>query len=293
MRTRLECVPCFVRQALEAVRMTTDDQAVQEEVLRRVLREVSGMDLRLSPPIMGQRIHRIIRALTDNPDPYRAAKERTNRLALVLDPEIRDRVRAASDPLEMAVRMAIAGNVIDFGIGNRIDEETLRRTIDSMATAPLDGDISAFSHEARAAKSILYLADNAGEIVFDRVLMEELGPDRVAVAVRGRPVLNDALRADAEAAGLVGLVEIIDNGSDAPGTIIEECTEEFRRRFWGAGLVIAKGQGNYETLSDATRPVWFVLLAKCAVIARNIGCEPGSLVVQRSATPGPTQAIAL
>jgi len=98
--------------------------------------------------------------------------------------------------------------------------------------------------------------------------MEELGPDRVTVAVKGRPVLNDALRADAEVAGLEGLVEIIDNGSDAPGIILEDCTGEFRERFSNAGMVIAKGQGNYETLSDATRPVWFVLMAKCEVITR-------------------------
>ncbi len=108
MKTRLECVPCFVRQAFDAVRLTTDDEAVREDVMRGVLREVSEMDLHLSPPAMGQRIHRAIRELTGGTDPYRAAKERTNNLALELLPEIRNRVRRASDPLEMAVRMSIA-----------------------------------------------------------------------------------------------------------------------------------------------------------------------------------------
>lgn len=281
MKTYLDCVPCFMRQALDAARMTTDDESVHEAVLRRVAREVSEMDVGLSPPAMGQKIHHLIRELTGDPDPYRAAKERTNRLAIALYPEIRNRVLTASDPLEMAVKTAIAGNIFDFGINNRIRDEEFRHTMDGAATASLYGDVAAFVSEAASAESILYLADNAGEIVFDRVLIELLDPRRVTVVVRGRPVLNDALRADAEAAGLAGLVEILDNGSDAPGTILEDCTEGFRSRFIDAAMVIAKGQGNYETLSNAPRPVWFALMAKCEVIARHIGCEPGSSVLQR------------
>jgi len=269
-----------MRQALDAARMTTADEALQEEILRRVLRDASEMDMRLSPPAMGQRIHRLIRELTGNADPYREVKERTNRLALDLYPEIRERVREAADPVEMAVRMAIAGNIIDFGVPGRLHDEPLGRTMDRAATAPLHGDARSFADEAAAATSILYLADNAGEIVFDRVLIETLGPERVTLVVRGGPILNDALRQDAEAAGLAGLVEIVENGSDAPGTIIEDCTEELRSRFLAAGMVIAKGQGNYETLSNAPRPVWFILMAKCAVIARHVGCEPGSLIIR-------------
>ena len=277
MRTNLDCAPCFVRQALDAARMTTNDESVHEEVVRRVTREVSEMDMSLSPPAMGQKIYRLLRELTGESDPYRAAKERTNRLALALYPEVRDQVRSASDPLEMAVRMAIAGNIIDFGIDARLRDAKIRHTMDRAATAPLHGDLGEFVHEAAAADSILYLADNAGEIVFDRILIETLGVHRVTLVVRGRPVLNDALRADADAVGLTGLVEVIDNGSDAPGTMLDDCTESFRE----ADMVIAKGQGSYETLSEAPRPVWFVLMAKCEVIARHIGCEPESFVLQR------------
>jgi len=288
MRTYLDCVPCFLRQALDAARMTTNDESVHEEVLRRVAHEVSEMDMGLSPPAMGQKIHRLIRELTGDPDPYRAAKEGTNRFAMALYPEISNRVRTASDPLEMAVRTAIAGNIFDFAIDGRIRDETFRHTMDRAATAPLDGDVAAFAREAAAAESILYLADNAGEIVFDRVLIELLDPRRVTVVVRGQPVLNDAIRADAEAAGLTDLVEILDNGSDAPGTMLEDCTEELRSRFMDAAMVIAKGQGNYETLSAAPRPVWFILMAKCEVIARHIGCEPGSFVLRRRPSADPT-----
>jgi uncharacterized protein with ATP-grasp and redox domains len=279
VRTYLECVPCFAQQALDAARLVCDDATVHEQVVRRVMREISTMDLSQSPPAMGQRIHRLIRELTGTTDPYRAVKHRTTELALACLAEARRRVRSARDPLDAAVRMAIAGNIIDFGVGGELLDDTIHRTLDRATTTPLFGDPDAFAEEVRRARSVLFLADNAGEIVFDRVLIEELGAHRVTVAVRGRPVLNDALRSDVEAAGLTG-VQILDNGSDAPGTILEDCTDTFRTRFLEADLVIAKGQGNYETLSEAPRPVWFALMAKCAVIARHIGCERGAFVLR-------------
>ncbi len=288
MKTNLDCIPCFLRQALAAARMATDDPSVHEEVLRHVAEWVSRMDMTLSPPVMGQMIHRLIRELTGDSDPYLEVKQWSNRIAHDLVPEIRARLDEApeSERLEMAVRAAIAGNIIDFGVHSDIRDETVRNSLDTAITAPLNGSIEAFAEEIGTATSILYIADNAGEIVFDRVLIEQLGPERVTLAVRGRPVLNDALRADAEAAGLTGLVEIIDNGSDAPGTVFDDCSEAFRSRFLGADVVVAKGQGNYETLSNAPRSVWFILMAKCHVIARHIGCEPGSFIVERKPASG-------
>ncbi len=292
MRTRLDCVPCLVRQALDSVRMGTDDLSVQEAVLRQVLLEMSDIDLASSAPAMARRIQQLVRDHSGDPDPYRAAKQRTNRLALELLPEVRERVLRAEDPFEMAVRMAIAGNIIDFGVGRPIEDSTLHDTIGRAASETLTGDVAGLAREASGARTILFVADNAGEIVIDRVLIEQLGPERVTVAVKGGPVLNDALRADAETAGLTDLVEVIDNGSDAPGTILESCSDAFRRRFEAADLVVAKGQGNYETLSDTPRAVWFALMAKCAVIANHIGCDPGALVVLRRAGSGAVTAIA-
>ncbi|MEE4270656.1 MAG: ARMT1-like domain-containing protein [Thermoanaerobaculales bacterium] len=280
MRTYLDCAPCFMKQALEAARRATSDEALHQEVVRRTARELALLDMTATPPFMAQKIHRIVRELTGNLDPYREVKERTNRLALGLLPAVRRRVRNAGAPLEMAVRMAVAGNIIDFGLERRFREEDVEDVLERAAVSPLHGGFEGFEQDAARASSILYLADNSGEIVFDRVLIEALGPHRVTVAVRGRPVLNDALREDAIAAGLTD-VELVDNGSDAPGTILEDCSDQLRERFAAADMVIAKGQGNYETLSGAHRPVWFVLMAKCPVIARHIGCEPGSFVLQK------------
>jgi len=283
MRTYLDCLPCFVRQTLEAVRFVTDDQAVHADVLRQILRAASEMDLRMAPPAMGQRIHRLIRDVTGNADPYREVKQRFNRLALGLYPDLKRRVEASDEPLETAVRLAIAGNIIDFGVSASISEEAVAETIERALRDPLVGSVDDLRQAAADARDILYLADNAGEIVFDRLLIETLDAANLAVGVKSEAVINDATAEDAEVAGLAGRWEILENGSDAPGTLLETCSAEFRERFERADLVIAKGQGNYETLSEAPRPVWFILMAKCPVIAGHLGCEVGSLVLRRGA----------
>ncbi|MGB2821494.1 MAG: ARMT1-like domain-containing protein [Phycisphaerae bacterium] len=282
MRTFFDCIPCFIRQGLDSVRMVTDDEAIHGRLLREVLRAASEMDLRRSPPEMGQYVHRLIRKLSGRDDPYRGVKDRFNRVALEIYPQLRERVEHAARPLETAVRLAIAGNVIDLGVNSSLQERHVHEAIAHALSAPLDGDVEAFGRATSGAKDILYLADNAGEIVFDRLLIEQLGPENVTVVVKGLPVINDATMEDAEAAGLTEMVEVIDNGSDGPGTILDDCAEAFRRRFDRAELVLAKGQGNYETLSAAERDIFFILKAKCPVIAGDLGCQVGSLVLRRS-----------
>jgi len=147
---------------------------------------------------------------------------------------------------------------------------------------PLTGDAGALAAAVEAAGNILYLGDNTGEIVLDRLPVEELPRERVTFAVRGGPIINDATREDALSTGMTDLVPVIDNGSDVPGTDLEQCSREFQEAFEAADLVIAKGQGNYETLSDNRQSIFFLLKAKCAVIAENIGCRVGDAVITRS-----------
>jgi hypothetical protein len=281
MHTALDCIPCFARQALEAARFVADDVAVHERVLRDVLRWAAESDLAQSPPLVGQRIHRLLRELTGIDDPYRAVKGRFNRMALDMLPELSAAVRKAADPLAMALRLAIAGNVIDLGVNGGMTEDEARLCVHGALNEPFDGDVDAFRQAVDQARSILYLADNAGEIVFDRLLIEQLPAGRVAVVVRGGPILNDATMADAQAAGLCDMVEVIDNGSDAPGTILSDCSEAFRRRFAQADLVIAKGQGNFETLSDERAAIYFLFKVKCPVIADHVGLPLGTHVAAR------------
>ncbi len=283
MRIFLDCIPCFVRQVLDSVRLTTDDEDIQIRVLRQALRLAAEMDLTQSPPVMGLKIHRFIRELTENPDPYREVKSRFNAIALRMYPDLRALVDKSPDPLETAVQLAVAGNIIDFGVNSEIEEQGLEEAISTSLNTHLSlSDLEDFKDAIGRAESILYIADNAGEIVFDRLLIEELPAGKTTCVVRGSAILNDATIEDARSAGITDIVETIDNGSDAPGTILEECSDAFRSRFRDAGLIIAKGQGNYETLSDIDKNIFFILRAKCPVIAADLGCEVGEMVLQRS-----------
>lgn len=276
MNTFLDCIPCFARQALEAARFVTDDPAIHERVMRGILREAAQMDFSQSPPAIGQKLHRALRDLVHDDDPYREIKNHFNQAALEMLPDLSARIRDAADPLFMALRVAIAGNVIDLGVNGDFRGSEVKSAMANILNEPFYGEVEDFRDEVRNARKILYLADNAGEIVFDRLLIEQLPLNRVTLAVRGAPVLNDATRADAEAAGLCGIVEVIDNGSDAPGTILADCSRDFRRRFSMADLVIAKGQGNFETLSDADANLYFLFKAKCPVIATHVGLPVGT-----------------
>ncbi len=283
MQTTLDCIPCIVRQALESARFVTADPVIHQHLLRHALAMMAGMDMHLPPPYIGQWIHRELRRISGVDDPYRESKERFNRLAAKMLPRLRQLADQSPDPLYLAARVAIAGNIIDLGINGALSEAEARRTLEEALTQPLQGDWAAFRSAILQAKRILYIADNAGEIVFDRLCIEQLQPlDRVTLAVRGRPILNDATREDAAFAGLDRLVHIIDNGSDAPGTILAECSPEFIRAFHQADLIIAKGQGNFETPSDTAAPIFFLFKAKCLVIAAHAGVEPGAPVLYGS-----------
>jgi len=249
MNTYLECVPCFLRQSLEAARNATGDTRINEQIMRDVLRMTAELDLDRPPPFLGQAIHRRLRELTGVTDPYRAAKRRFNQLAVEALPELAELVRHAQDPLLAATRCAVAANAIDMGVASAITDAEVRAALSGLRSEPVHGNWEGFLEAAARATDILYLADNAGEIAVDRLVIEALGADRVTVAVRGAPVLNDATIVDAEQVGMNELVRVIENGSDAPGTILDDCSSIFRKRFDRADLIIAKGQGNFETLS--------------------------------------------
>jgi len=172
-------------------------------------------------------------------------------------------IAESQDPFGLAVRLSIAGNVIDLGVDGGITESIARQSIKNTLHEPFEGDTNELKQSIDAADRILYLADNAGEIVFDRLLIEQMPTDRVTLVVRGGPILNDATIEDARSAGMCELVEVIDNGSDAPGTVLEDCSEAFRKRFAQANLVISKGQGNFETLSDNQANISFMFKVKC------------------------------
>ncbi|MGV8058771.1 MAG: DUF89 domain-containing protein [Smithellaceae bacterium] len=284
MKISLDCITCFVRQTLEVSRMVSPDTVVQERIMREVLLCISEMDMDKSPPFLAQHIHRRLREITGVADPYRTAKEKHNQLALNLLSEMKTRIDAASDPFYTAAKLAIAANIIDLGAKNSLPEVDVLSSLIKAANEPIVGQLgySSFRKAIAHAGHILYLADNAGEIVFDRLLIEKISPQRVTLVVRGAPAINDATIEDARSAGLHEIVKIIDNGSDAPGTILDGCSEKFKKYFAEADVVISKGQGNFETLSDERREIFFLFKAKCPIVASHVGLPVGTNILARS-----------
>lgn len=281
MQSYIDCIPCFSRQALAALRETTDDEEAILRAMRRTLTASAQFDLELSPPEMAQQIHRIIREETGSSDPYEKIKARSTAFALGLLDETRALVTGSIDPFKMALRFSIAGNILDFGIHSKWDRLNLSNFLEETRLKPLDDEaVATLRNAAKAARTVLFLGDNAGETVFDRLLIEQMPHAQVFYAVKGAPVINDAILADARAAGLDQVAELIDNGTDAPGTILSQCSDAFKTRFARADLVIAKGQANYETLSTAHRPLFFLTQVKCPVLARDMGEPVGSWIVK-------------
>jgi len=263
-------MPCFVRQALDAARLVSSDESFQAEIVRNTLKWAAACDLNEPPPQMAQKVHRFIRESTGHADPYRQIKEKMNQSARTFLPELKDLVHKAENPLLTAAHIAIAGNIIDMGIFSRVDHSDIRNAIDRSLAEKVAGNPKEFEQQINQAQNILYLADNAGEIIFDLLLIEQIGVERITLAVRGRPILNDICMADVSKLNLPQSLQVIDNGSDAPGTLLADTSAEFRTAFEQADLIIAKGQGNYETLSDANYPIAFLFQAKCPVIAREL-----------------------
>ena len=279
MKTYLDCYPCFFRQILNTSRLMDLDEKKIREILVAFGQCLSRIGVDATPPEIGREAYRLIAKKTGIMDPYKSIKKKCTRQALALYPRLKERIVSSDDRLSMAVRMAIAGNVIDFGANADFD---LDKDLAVLLSQELAIDHSeAFRQVLQRARRILYLADNAGETVFDRLLIEELGKP-VVYAVRERPIINDSVLQDALDAGLDDVTEIVSSGTDAPGTILNLCSENFLKTFRSADLIISKGQGNYEGLSDESRPVFFLLKAKCAVIARDIGVEEGSLIMMKA-----------
>ncbi len=287
MKTELACLPCFFRQVVR----TTEFAGVKGELGRRILRRsekiIEQASFDLAPARITTLLHRLIRE-TSGVDPYKRVKDEYNRIALAKIPAVREMMEAGSTSssggylLEGGVRAAIAGNIIDFGIYDAVD---LDRSLLEAFRFPLSGtDFRKFSSDLSRASRILYLCDNAGEIVFDRILIEVLQAmgKEVTVAVKGVPVINDATMDDAEAAGLRGAASyVIHNGNDGIGTLLELCSEEFLESYRSVDLVISKGQANYETLLAVPDDrIYFLFKVKCPVVARALGRQDGDIVVR-------------
>jgi len=230
----------------------------------------------VTPSEIGLGVYCIISRRTGVEDPYKEIKEKCVQQALSLYPELKKLIEASEDRLMTAVRLSSAGNVIDFGTNSSFDLKQELETILSQDFAV--NHYEEFRRALKKAQNIVYIADNAGETVFDRLLIEEINKPVIYV-VREKPIINDATRDDAQLSGLDKVSEIMSSGCDAPGNILKFCSDEFLKIYGSADLVISKGQGNYEALSDEEKPIFFLLKAKCQVVARDLGVREGSIIL--------------
>ena len=278
----------MLRQALNVVREASADPKIRRNALSLTARAFESLDFEKTPAFNSNWAFRAVQKASGCSDPYFRKKKESNVRAAKLLPDMERIVRESTDPLRTAALVAVAGNIIDFGISDgspmELDGELEKVLADGFAVDDT-GSLRAFLASPRR---VVYLADNAGEIFFDRELVKLLvaAGHSVTVAVHSRPILNDALLDDAGEAGMESLADVVETGSDCIGLEEEDLAESFRGLVKGADLLIAKGQGNYETVSSAS---WFsaetylILKAKCLPVARELGVGLGAVVLKRKA----------
>ncbi len=276
MELYLDCLPCMLKQVLEAARLVTDDEELQETIMCQAFEEYTKKPHRYAPEVC-ENMHAIVKQYTGSSDPYAEVKMRDIQIALSLEGALRDTLRDASDPFVTALKIAATGNVMDSAIySGRYLESFLKEELD-MPFAICD-DVP-FKEELEKAKRIMIIGDNAGETVFDKILARHLSTDhQVIYAVRDEAIINDVTLMDALCVGMDNFATIVSTGCGAPGAVLETCSEEFLTLFHDADIVISKGQGNYEALSDTSRSIFFLLKAKCPKIAKSIGVSVNDYV---------------
>lgn len=277
MKVQLDCVPCFLRQALQACRFSGLRAEEQEKVLRECMKVLLEIKWDSTPPEIAHRVHRVIRKYTHG-DPYKEVKRKSNEIALQKYEEMKDLVRRSDDPLRTAVRLAIAGNIIDFGALEKFDLET---TIQQVLKKQFRyDDYERFKRDVLNANTILYFADNAGEIVFDKILLEtilSMNDVEVTFVVKAGPIINDATMEDAKFVSLTEIVNefrFISNGEVG----VERNSPEVREWIKSHDVTISKGQGNYEGLSEFSG-IYYMLMVKCPIVARDLSAEIGDIVL--------------
>lgn len=281
MKLALDCVPCFIEQVVRLSAELGLDDGLTRTLMDEAWTIIKESPEDATPPEVARYVFQPVYEAANHADPLIGLKQNYTKLALSLYPELKGHVRGSKNPLAEALKLAVAGNVIDYGQGSSFD---LMKEIEMVlsATFPIF-DFTPFQQAQDETEQILYIADNAGETVFDRILIEELSKP-VVYAVRDEPIQNDATIDDALDAGVDQVAQVISSGANTPGAVLKLCNDTFMDLYNNpATMVISKGQGNYEALSDETRPIFYLLKVKCNHFSHVVGVPEGSYVVQLKA----------
>lgn len=272
------CFFCFARAFEKLLEEEQLSLAEKNSFTRGMAMLYSKTQENFSAPAFSRELHQILKLYSQNADPYLEIKKQSNDLVLALYPILKQLVSESGNAFDTALRLAIAGNIIDFAVGNQHNlEATIEKVLKSdFAINHTSGLIEALN----TSQKVLYLGDNAGEIVLDKLFIETIMHPNLVFSVRGAPVINDVTLDDARYVGMDQVADVISNGYDAPSTIVDKCTSEFQKHFYEADVIISKGQGNLEGLLHKTnKPVFFLLMVKCDVIAEALGVKKGDFVV--------------
>jgi len=276
MQMHIDCVPCIQQQVLQASRLVTQDEKLQERILREVLEEFLRSDWKTRTTIMASRTQQIITDFTGNTDPYSELKEKYNQLALDIYPKLQNLVLESDEPLFTSLKLSIAGNIIDFGALRSFD---INHTIEKVLNNPLTVDHSyILQKRLKTASRIVYLADNTGEIVFDKLFIEEILKINplvmITFVVKKNPFINDAMLSDAISIGMntISRIEFYEVGPD-------RCDSDFIAFLRSFDVVVSKGQANFEDLKDFDF-VFFLFIVKCALVATECNVPLGSTLVK-------------
>ena len=284
MKLQPECVTCMIAQ----VKNVTNIFNLSEEARKAAMDDTHAYLAQANyegctPESMGE-LWQILLGHVGGEDPYSTIKSLCNQEAMKMLPATREKIAHAKDPFTVALKYAIAGNLIDYGLEHPVSLEEQNEQIDAIAATAFSIDNSEKLHSALAgAKTMLYLGDNAGEIVFDKLLIEQIKSMYPAVAVsfvvKGSSVLNDVTITDANEVAMQEVARVIDNGDGSPGTVLLRTSESFREEFAKADVILSKRQGNFESLSGVEKEkLFFLFTAKCDTVCVEAGVPKLSIV---------------
>ena len=287
MRYSIDCVPCLLGQAVRMVKIFIPEEEEQLKIIKGLMVEMLDLGDDISAPYIAHRMQEALAQALGDPDPYRVEKDYYNHEMIKIVPDLISLRDGSSDPFATALKLAAAGNIIDFGPGYDLSREKVLATIEATMEVSLpEAELAALHKDLEQAGTLLYLGDNTGEIVFDRIFIAAIKKDfpdlKIYFATRGRPVLNDITEADAYLVKMDEIAEIINNGTSIPGTVLEHVSPAFKEIFDRADVIISKGQGNFESLYGSGRDnLYYLFLCKCDLFIERLGANPNDLVFMR------------
>lgn len=278
MKIDLDCFPCMMRQLIEASEMAGADKHTTREIINHYADMIKDIPEDAKAPEVSAELQKYLKKKTGDNDPYYSLKQKNIKMAEKLLPVVNKEIESAADPLKAALLMAAMGNSIDAGVGLNIDiEENIERALEHGFAR---SDYSLFREKLDKAENLLIIADNSGEAVFDKILIKYLKKhvNKIIYAVRSVPVLNDITESEAEQIGIGSRAVVVSSGAEGPGLVLETADPDFVDIFKQADLVLSKGQGNLEGLSEVKRDIFFLLKAKCRMIAGFLNTELNNFV---------------